>query len=92
LKQGDFLSPSLFGLALKSDKSTKMFPSGIKLGKEQLNVLEYADDMVLIKKKRNINTTAFCKIENIARNLGLHRNQGKKNIYDSGTEQQFKTK
>jgi len=27
-----------------------MVPSGIKLGKEQLNVLAYADDIVLIGK------------------------------------------
>jgi hypothetical protein len=28
----------------------KMVPSGIKIGKEQLNVLAYADDIVLIVK------------------------------------------
>ena len=49
LKQGDSLSPILFNLALKKViRSTKMVPSGIKIGKEQLNVLAYADDVVVV--------------------------------------------
>jgi len=40
LKHGDALSPILFNLALqKVIQSIKMVPSGIKIGKEQLNVL-----------------------------------------------------
>jgi len=40
LKQGDSLSPTLFNLALqKVIQSTKMVPTGIKIGKEQLNIL-----------------------------------------------------
>ena len=40
LKQGDPLSPILFNLALqKVIQSIKMVPSGIKIGKEQLNIL-----------------------------------------------------
>ena len=31
-------------------QSIKMVPSGIKIGKEQLNVLAYEDDIVLIGK------------------------------------------
>ena len=31
-------------------KSVKMVPSGIKIGREQLNILAYADDIVLIGK------------------------------------------
>jgi len=31
-------------------QSIKMVPSGIKIGKEQLNVLVYADNIVLIGK------------------------------------------
>jgi hypothetical protein len=39
LKQGDALSQILFNLALKKVmQSIKMIPSGIKIGKEQLNV------------------------------------------------------
>ena len=51
LKQGDSLSPILFNLALqKVIQSTKMVPSGIKIGKKQLYVLAYADDAVLTEK------------------------------------------
>jgi len=51
LKQGDFLLPILFNSALrKVIRSIKMVRSGTKIGKEQLNVLAYADDIVLIGK------------------------------------------
>jgi hypothetical protein len=51
IKQGESLSPILFNLALQKEiKSIKMVPSGIKIGKEQLNTLAYADDIVLIGK------------------------------------------
>jgi len=51
LKQGDPLSPILFNLALqKVIQSIKTVHSGIKIGKEQLNVLAFADDIVLIGK------------------------------------------
>jgi len=53
LKQGDSLSPILFNLAFqKMIQSLKMVPSGIKIGKEQLNLLAYADDLVLIGKNK----------------------------------------
>ena len=46
LKLGDPLSPILFNLALQTVmQSIKMVPSGIKIGKKQLNVLVYADDI-----------------------------------------------
>jgi len=49
LKQRDPLSPILFNLALKKViQSIKIFPSGIKIVKEQLSVLTYADDIALI--------------------------------------------
>jgi len=42
LKQDDSLSPILFNLALQDvTQSTKMVPSGIKIGREQLNVLAH---------------------------------------------------
>jgi len=45
------LSPILFNLTLqKFIQSIKMIPSAIKIGKAQLNVLAYADDIVLIVK------------------------------------------
>ena len=49
LKQGDPISPLLFNLTLqKVIQSIKMVPSGIKTGKDKLNILAYADDIVLI--------------------------------------------
>ena len=48
LKQGDPLSPVLFNLLLqKVIQSIKMVPSGIKIGKQQLNVLANEDDIAL---------------------------------------------
>jgi len=64
-----------------------MVPSSIKIGKEQLNVLAYADELVLIGKNE-IGRQLFVGIENIARKLRLQINQGKTKIYDSGTEKQ----
>jgi len=53
LKQGDTLPPTLFNLALqKVMQCIKMVPSVIKIGKEQLNVLAYADDIALIGKNK----------------------------------------
>ena len=54
-----------------------MVPSGIKIGKEQLNVLTYADDIVLIGKIEIEKRQLFVEIENIARKLGLHINKEK---------------
>ena len=42
-------------------QSIKVVPSGIKIGKEQLNTLAYADDIALIGKKRNRNKKPFCR-------------------------------
>jgi hypothetical protein len=48
LKQGDCLSPILFKLALqKVIQNIQMVPSSIRIGTEQLNVLAYADGIVL---------------------------------------------
>jgi len=47
------LSSILFGLALqKLIQSTEMFPSNIKIGQQQLNVLAFADDIVLVVKMK----------------------------------------
>ena len=54
-----------------------MVPSGIKIGKEQLVVLAYADDIVLIGKNEIEIRQLFVEIENTARKLGLHINQRK---------------
>jgi len=47
------LTPILFSLALQIViQSIKMFPSNIKIGQQQLNVLAFADDIVLIVKMK----------------------------------------
>jgi len=47
--------PTLFNLALqKVIQSIKMVPSGIKIDKQQLNVLAYVDDIVLTFWRRNL--------------------------------------
>ena len=74
LKQGDSLSPILFILALqKVTQSIKMVPSSIKIGKEQLNILAYADGIVLFGKNEIEIRKLFVEMENIARKLGRVR-------------------
>jgi len=52
LKKGEPSSPILFNLALqKVIQSIKMVLSGIKIGKEQVNILAHAGDIALIGKK-----------------------------------------
>jgi len=78
LKQGDPLSPILFNLAFrKVIQSIKMVPSGIKIGKEQLNILANADDIALIVKNEIETRKLFVEMENIARKFGLQINQEK---------------
>jgi len=78
LKQCDSLSLILFNLTLqKVIESVKMVLSSINIGKEQLYVLAYADDIVLIGKNEIEIRHLFVEIENIARKLGLQINQGK---------------
>jgi len=78
LKQGDPLSPILFNLALQIViQSIKMVPSGIKIGKEQLNVLAYANDIALIGKNEMQIRKLFVEMENIARKFGLQINREK---------------
>jgi hypothetical protein len=76
LKWGGFLSPTLFNLALqKAIQSIQMAHSGMKVGKEQLNILAYADDIVLIGENEVEIRQLFVGMENIARKLGLQINQ-----------------
>jgi len=78
LKESDPLSPILFNLALqKVIQSIKMVPSGIKIGRELLNVLAYADDTALIGKNEIEIRKLFAEMENIARKFGLQINQEK---------------
>ena len=50
-------------------------PSGIKIGKEQLNILAYADAIVLIGKNEIEIRQMFIEMEKIARKLGLQINK-----------------
>ena len=52
-----------------------MVLSGVKFGKEHLNMLAYADDIALIGKNEIEVRKLFVELENIARKLGLQINQ-----------------
>jgi len=58
-------------------QSIKMVPSGINIGKEQLNILPYADDIALIGKNEIEIKKLLVEIENNARKFGLQINQEK---------------
>ena len=73
-------------------QSVQKVPSGIKIGKEKLNILAYADDIVLIGKNEIEIRQLFVEMENNARKLGLRDKPRKNKIYDSGKENFFKTK
>ena len=69
---------TLFNLALqKVIQSIQKVPSGIKIGKEQQNVLAYADDIALIGKNEIEIRKLFVEMENIARKFGLQTDQEK---------------
>jgi hypothetical protein len=48
--------------------------SGIKISKEQLNILSFADDILLIGKNGIEIRQIFVEMENVARKLGLQIN------------------
>ena len=52
-----------------------MAPSGLKIGKEQLHLLAYADDIALIGKNEIEKGKHFVEMEKIVRNVGLQINQ-----------------
>ena len=75
LKQGDSLSPILFNLVMqKVIQHIQMVPGGIKIGKEQLNVLAYTDDIVLLGKNKIEIRQLFIEMESAARKLGVQIN------------------
>jgi len=57
-----------------------MVPSGIKIGKEQLNVLAYADEIALIRKNETEIRILFLEMENIAGMFRLQINQERQNM------------
>jgi len=54
-----------------------MIPSGVKIGKEQLNILPYGDDIALIGKNEIEIKELFVEMKNIARKFRLQINQEK---------------
>ena len=94
VKQGDSLSTILLNLWLqKAIQSTKLVPRGVKFGKEQLNVLAYADGFVIIFGKTwNRNKTNFCRNIKHCQKIRITSKQRENKIYESRTEKQFKTK
>jgi len=58
-------------------QSIKMVPSSIKIVREQLNVLAYADVISLIGKNEIKIRKLFVEMENIARKFGLQINEEK---------------
>jgi hypothetical protein len=54
-----------------------MIPRGIKIGKEQMNELAHADDIVLKGKNEIEIRQLFVEMEKIVRKLGLQINQEK---------------
>ena len=58
-------------------RGIKIVPSSIKIGEEQLNVSAYADDIVRNGENETEIRQLFVEIENTARKLGLHINEGK---------------
>ena len=51
MNQGNPLPPILFNLVLqKVTQNIKIVPSGIKIGKEKVNILANTDDIALIGK------------------------------------------
>jgi hypothetical protein len=67
-----------------------MVPGGIKIGKEQLNILAYADDIVLIGKNEIKIRQLFVEMENVARKAGLQINQEKRKYMVVEREKNFK--
>ena len=55
VKQGDNLSPTLFNLCIINNLASqiKELHCGIKIGIEQVNILLYADDIVLLSDSEN---------------------------------------
>jgi len=78
LKHGDPLSRILFNLALqKVIQIIKMVPSGIKIGKERVNILAYADYIALIGKNEIEIRKIFVEMEIISRKFRPQINQEK---------------
>ena len=65
-----------------------MVLSDLKIGKDKLNVLAHADDIVLIGK----NEIEIRQLRKHCQKIRTAHKPRKNKTYDSGTEKQFKTK
>jgi len=70
-------------------QTTKMVPNGRKIGKEQLNILAYADYNVLIGKNET-NKKTFCRNGKHCQNVRTTDKPRKDKIYDTGKENSLK--
>jgi hypothetical protein len=68
-----------------------MVPSGIKIGKEQLNISAYADDIALIGKNE-LEIEKFCRNGKHCQKVWTTDKPRIDKLYDSGKEKQFKEK
>ena len=73
-------------------QSIKMVPNDMKIGKEQLNILAYADDIALIGKIEVEIRNLFCRNGKLCLKFWTRDKPRKDKIYDSGKEKQFKEK
>jgi hypothetical protein len=72
-------------------QSIQIVPSGIKIGKEQLNILAYADDVLIGKNEIEV-IQLFVEKENTARKPGLQINQHKTKYMTVERKKHIKTK
>ena len=78
LKQGDALSPLLFNIALqKIINKLKLTPAGINIKEERINIMAYADDIILIGESELEIRELIIELEENAREIGLKINQDK---------------
>ena len=77
IRQGDALSCMIFNIVLeKAIREADLKVSGTIMNKS-LQMLAYADDIVLIGRTRNVVTEAFVRLETAARKYGLQINYDK---------------
>jgi hypothetical protein len=81
LRQGDALSPILFNIALeKVIREIGMDQGGVRIGKVNIGLLVYADDIVLlVENKDQLKRQSKKLIENTKR-IGLEINTEKRSI------------
>jgi hypothetical protein len=78
LRQGDALSPILFNLVLERViREINVNNQGFKLQDSSIELLAYADDVVLLGESQESLKNIFLKLEKAAAKVGLQCNEGK---------------